>query len=317
MDIYERIFNCGVITVIKIEDENDAVPLAKALTVGGLDVLEVTFRTDAAAESIRNMVQACPDTVVGAGTVSNIDTVKRAVSAGAKFIVSPGFNPVVVDYCVNNGIPVIPGVSSATDIEAALSFGLKTLKFFPAETSGGLKTLKALSAPYNGINFMPTGGISPQNLASYLAFDKVIACGGSWIAKEELIEEKNFSEIKRLAKEAVNISHGFEFSHVSINPDSNNSAEKIADAFSRIFGFSQREISVSFFASDFVEIMKVREAFEGGHIAIKTINIKRAIAYLERNGIALDYETIKMKNGMPSFIYLKDLFGSFRLHLVQ
>jgi 2-dehydro-3-deoxyphosphogluconate aldolase/(4S)-4-hydroxy-2-oxoglutarate aldolase len=205
-DVLTRIAKHQIVPVITLDKASDAAPLADALVAGGLPVAEVTFRTDAAADSIRTMTKR-GDLLVGAGTVLNIDTVKRALDAGAAFIVSPGFNPKVVSYCVENKIPITPGTSSPTDIEAALDHGITTVKFFPAEAIGGLKLLKAVSAPYGMMKFMPTGGITADNLAEYLKFKPVIACGGSWMVTKELIAAGKFAEITKITKEAVAIAN--------------------------------------------------------------------------------------------------------------
>jgi len=204
-NIFERIGQLGLIPVVKIEKAQDALALGEALLAGGLPAAEITFRTDAAGESLRILDKSLPEVLIGAGTVLNIDNVKKAVDSGAKFIVAPGFNPKVVDYCVENNIPVVPGVNSPTQIEMGLDRGLKVLKFFPAEASGGLKLLKAMSAPYGEVDFIPTGGINAGNLLEYLAFKRVLACGGSWIVKSSLISSGQFSEIARLTKEAVDL----------------------------------------------------------------------------------------------------------------
>jgi len=204
-NIFERIGQLGLIPVVKIEKAQDALALGEALLAGGLPAAEITFRTDAAGESLRILDKSLPEVLIGAGTVLNIDNVKKAVDSGAKFIVAPGFNPKVVDYCVENNIPVVPGVNSPTQIEMGLDRGLKVLKFFPAEASGGLKLLKAMCAPYGEVDFIPTGGINAGNLLEYLAFKRVLACGGSWIVKSSLISSGQFSEIARLTKEAVDL----------------------------------------------------------------------------------------------------------------
>ncbi|WP_019604781.1 bifunctional 4-hydroxy-2-oxoglutarate aldolase/2-dehydro-3-deoxy-phosphogluconate aldolase [Teredinibacter turnerae] len=202
----EKIAQIKVVPVVAIDNANDAAPLAKALVAGGLPCAEVTFRTDAALESMKRMAEL--GTIqVGAGTVSKVEQVKAAVDAGATFMVSPGFNPKVVDYCVTNGIPIAPGITNPTDIEMALDFDLEVLKFFPAEAFGGVNTLKALSGPYGNIKFIPTGGIGANNLLDYLSFPKVIACGGSWMVKGDLIKANNFAEIERLTKEAVELAN--------------------------------------------------------------------------------------------------------------
>ncbi|CAN5440152.1 bifunctional 4-hydroxy-2-oxoglutarate aldolase/2-dehydro-3-deoxy-phosphogluconate aldolase [soil metagenome] len=191
-----------VVPVIALDRAADASPLADALLAGNLPIAEVTFRTDAAAESIRIMSKRA-GLLVGAGTVLNVDTAKRAIDAGASFIISPGFNPKVVSYCVANKIPITPGTSSPTDLEAALDHGVTTVKFFPAEAIGGRKLLKAVAAPYSMMKFIPTGGTTPANLLEYLKFKPVIACGGSWMVTKELLAAGNFAEITRLSAEAV------------------------------------------------------------------------------------------------------------------
>lgn len=196
----------GVVPVVVLEDAKDAVPLAKALCEGGLPCAEVTFRTEAAEESIRQMCQAYPEMTVGAGTVLTIDQVDRAVRAGAKFIVSPGFDPEIVDYCLKKGIPVFPGCVTPTEVAQAVKRGLKVVKFFPAGQFGGVATIKALAAPYPGLKFMPTGGVNEKNLEDYLSCKFVSACGGSWMVKGDMIREGAFDKIEKLAMEAVRLA---------------------------------------------------------------------------------------------------------------
>ncbi len=203
--VLEDIQNIGIVPVVVLEDALDAEPLAKALCEGGLPCAEVTFRTEAAEESIRIMAEKFPDMLIGAGTVLTTEQVDRAVAAGAKFIVSPGFNPRVVKYCVDKNIPITPGCSNASDIEQALEFGLSVVKFFPAEQAGGLGMIKALAAPYTSVKFMPTGGINAKNVKDYLEYNRILACGGSWMVKGDLIKTKDFAKITELTKEAVNI----------------------------------------------------------------------------------------------------------------
>jgi len=204
-EILEKIQKIGIVPVVVLEHVEDAKPLAKALCEGGLPCAEVTFRTEAAEESIRILSKEFPEMLVGAGTVLTTDQVDRAVAAGAKFIVSPGLNPKVVEYCVKKNIPVTPGCSNASDIEAALEFGLDVVKFFPAEAAGGLTMIKALAAPYVGVKFMPTGGINATNVKDYLAYDRILACGGSWMVKGDLVKAGDFARITELTKEAVQI----------------------------------------------------------------------------------------------------------------
>lgn len=204
-EVLEKIHELGIVPVVVLNDAKDAAPLAKALCDGGLPCAEVTFRTEAAEESIRIMTEQFPEMLVGAGTVLTKDQVDRAVSAGAKFIVSPGLNPEIVKYCVDKGILITPGCANPSDVEQALAYGLDVVKFFPAEPAGGLKMIKAMAAPYVGVKFMPTGGINQNNVREYLAYDRILACGGSWMVKGELVDAGEFDKIEELTREAVEI----------------------------------------------------------------------------------------------------------------
>ena len=200
--IFTEIGKLKIVPVVAIQNAGDAAALGEALIAGGLPCAEVTFRTAAAGEAIKTLALR-KEILLGAGTVLKVDQVKQAVDCGARFMVSPGFNPNVVGYCVENKIPICPGIANPTDIEMALEFGLEVVKFFPAEAFGGLKTLKAMAAPYGMLKFVPTGGISEKNILDYLRFPKVVACGGSWMVAPELLNEKRFDEITRLTREAV------------------------------------------------------------------------------------------------------------------
>ena len=204
-EVLEKIQEIGIVPVVVLDDAKDAAPLAKALCEGGLPCAEVTFRTAAAEESIRIMSEQFPEMLVGAGTVLTTEQVDRAVAAGAKFIVSPGMNPRIVKYCVEKGILITPGCANPSDIEQALENGLDVVKFFPAEPAGGLKMIKAMAAPYVGVKFMPTGGINQNNVRDYLAYDRILACGGSWRVKGDMVAAGEFDKIKELAAEAVEI----------------------------------------------------------------------------------------------------------------
>lgn len=193
----------GVMPVVVLEDAEDALPLAEALMKGGLSCAEVTFRTDAAEESIRRMAEHFPEMLVGAGTVLTTEQADRAVRAGAKFIVSPGFDPEIVDYCIERKIPVFPGCITPSEAAQAVKRGLKVVKFFPAEQFGGVSTIKALAAPYTMLKFMPTGGVNAKNLKEYLSCGKILCCGGSWMVKGDLIKAGEFDKICEMTKEAV------------------------------------------------------------------------------------------------------------------
>ncbi|MBR2067547.1 MAG: bifunctional 4-hydroxy-2-oxoglutarate aldolase/2-dehydro-3-deoxy-phosphogluconate aldolase [Solobacterium sp.] len=204
-EVVKQLADLGIVPVVVIDDAEDAVPLAKALVEGGLPCAEVTFRTAAAEESIRKMVEAYPEMIVGAGTVITPEQADRAIAAGAKFIVSPGLNPTTVKYVMDKNVPIVPGTCTPSDLERATELGLTEVKFFPAEPSGGLNMIKALAAPFVNIKFMPTGGISTTNIREYLAYEKILCCGGSWMVKGSLIKEKKFDEIQKLVEEAVAI----------------------------------------------------------------------------------------------------------------
>lgn len=202
----EQFYEYAVVPVVVLDDAEDAAPLAEALIKGGLPCAEVTFRTEAAEESIRIMNKKYPDMLVGAGTVLTTEQVDRAVAAGAKFIVSPGFDPEIVDYCMEKNIPVFPGCVSPSEVAQAVKRGLKVVKFFPAEQAGGLAMLKAMAAPYTMLKFMPTGGINTKNLKEYLGFSKILCCGGSWMVKGDMIKNKEFDKITEMTKEAVELA---------------------------------------------------------------------------------------------------------------
>ncbi|MBQ5699026.1 MAG: bifunctional 4-hydroxy-2-oxoglutarate aldolase/2-dehydro-3-deoxy-phosphogluconate aldolase [Lachnospiraceae bacterium] len=204
-EVLKKIQEIGIVPVVVLDDAKDAAPLAKALIDGGLPCAEVTFRTEAAEECIRIMAEQFPEMLVGAGTVLTTDQVDRAVAAGAKFIVSPGLNPRIVKYCVEKGILITPGCANPSDVEQAIENGLEVVKFFPAEQAGGLPMIKAMAAPYTNMMFMPTGGISPSNVRDYLGFKKIIACGGSWMVKGDLVKSGDYAKITELSKEAVAI----------------------------------------------------------------------------------------------------------------
>lgn len=204
-EVLEKLGQYGIVPVVVLNDSKDAAPLADALCDGGLACAEVTFRTEAAADSIRIMTEKHPEMLVGAGTVLTTKQVDEAVKAGARFIVSPGLNPTVVKYCIEKNIPITPGVATPSEMEQAIELGLNLVKFFPAEPSGGLAMINAVAAPYTMLKFMPTGGINPNNVKDYLNSDKIFACGGSWMVKGNLINNGDFDIIKELTKEAVNI----------------------------------------------------------------------------------------------------------------
>ncbi len=316
-DIFKRIEELGFVPVVKVDKPQDAVSLGKALLIGDLPVAEITFRTFAAEDAIKALTEELPELLVGAGTVLTIEQVQKAVSAGAKFIVAPGFNTKVVDYCLENNIPITPGVNSPTQIEIALEKGLKIVKFFPAEASGGLALLKAMSGPFSEINFIPTGGIEQNNLLSYLAHPQVIACGGSWMVKSDLVSSQDFERITELTREAVSTMLGFQLAHLGINEENQEKALSSANLLSGHFYFNIKEGNSSIFAGTGFEVMKERYLGEHGHIAIATNSINRAIAYLKRKGISILPDTAKESEGKLKAVYLDMDISGFAVHLIQ
>ena len=314
-----ELYSIGLIPVIKIENAEDAVPLAKALIDGGLPAAEITFRTKCAAEAIKNITDAYPEMLVGAGTVLTTEQVDAAIAAGSKFIVSPGLNPKTVSYCLSKGVPMLPGCANPSDVEAALELGLTTVKFFPAEAVGGLKMLKAMAAPYGQLTFMPTGGINENNLLDYLKFNKIVACGGSFMVNEDLIKAKDWAAITALTKNAVKIMLGLEFTHMGINTENAEEAKRSAKLFEVMFGMTNRETSKSVFAGDAFEFMNGKGPGRCGHIGIRTNFVDRAMAYFKRMGFEFDESTIVYddKTGKPKFVYFKDEISGFAVHLVQ
>ncbi len=317
-EILQKISDMGIVPVVKIDNAKDAVPLAQALKDGGLPLAEITFRTAAAEESIRQICAAHPDMLVGAGTVLTIDQAERAVKAGAKFIVTPGFSPAVVKYCNDRKIPITPGVATPTEIQMALDHGLEVVKFFPADSFGGIKTLKAMSAPYGMVKFIPTGGISAANLAEYLLFPKVLACGGSWMVKDAFIKGGKFSEITRLTQEAIVIMLGFDLGHVGLNTADAEGSLTLARQLAGMFNMALKEGNSSNFAGKGLEINKSKGLGAHGHIAVSTNSIARSIAWLTRKGVAVDMNSAKKDPaGNMVAVYLKDEFGGFAVHLLQ
>jgi 2-dehydro-3-deoxyphosphogluconate aldolase/(4S)-4-hydroxy-2-oxoglutarate aldolase len=316
--VLEELKKIGIIPVIKIEDAARAVPLAKALIAGGIPCAEVTFRTAAGEEAIRRISAEVPGILVGAGTVLSAEQVDKAAAAGARFIVSPGFNPRVVARCAEKGIPITPGCSNPSDIEQALEAGLEAVKFFPAVQAGGLEYIKAVAAPYGSMMFIPTGGINAGNIAEYIAYEKILACGGSWMVNADLINAGDFGKIAALCREAVLSMLDFKFAHVGVNAGSEGEAEKAVKLFETLFGLKRDERSVSVFAGSGIEIMKNAGQGQKGHIGIKTSSAVKAAAYLERMGIELKAETIKLdKKGNATFFYLKEEVAGFAVHIVQ
>lgn len=319
MNVLERIGNAGLVPVVVIDDAADAVPAAAALMDAGLAVMEITMRTAAGIQAIKNVREGCPDMLVGAGTILTLEKCQEAVAAGAQFIVSPGINTAIVDWCVQNGVAVTPGCVTPTEIDLALAHGIQTVKFFPADVYGGVKACAALYGPYKsaGVRFIPTGGVSNDNLAEFADKPFIHAVGGGWLCKTADIAAKNFAAITESTRKAIDILLGFEVAHVGINTAGESEALEVANRFNHAFNFPVKEGNSSNFAGAFIEVVKSRYLGASGHIAVKTNSIPRAMYYLGQRGFAFDLETAKYKGDRMIAIYLKEEIGGFAVHLLQ
>jgi 2-dehydro-3-deoxyphosphogluconate aldolase/(4S)-4-hydroxy-2-oxoglutarate aldolase len=316
-EIMSRIGEIGIVPVVKIDDAAQSVALGKALVAGGIPVAEVTFRTQAAPEAIRAMADKVPGLLVGAGTVTSIAMAKQAVEAGAKFVVCPAWDEGVVDFCLERGLPVLPGTSSPDGVARGLAKGLEAVKFFPAEASGGVAMLDALAGPFASMSFVPTGGVDAGNIGAYAKRRQVLAIGGSWMVKADLIAAGDWAGIEKLCREAVMALHGFSFAHLGINDASAEAAAKDAESFSSLFGFSPKDGNSSIFMSDVVEIMKKPYLGERGHIAIRCNSVERALAYFRDKGIGSLADTVKSDKGSIKAGYLDLSIGGFAIHLLR
>ncbi len=317
MDVLSRLAAAGVVPVVVLDKAEDAVPTARAMVAGGIDVMEITFRTAAAADSIRAVAAEVPEMLVGAGTVLNLEQCKLAVECGAKFIVSPGYDEETVAWCVENGVAVTPGCVTPTEIMAALKHGLKVVKFFPANVYGGLNAIKALSGPFVGLKFIPTGGVNQQNLGEFVSNPSIHAVGGSWVCPKADIAAHNFDKITQLCAEARRGVMGFELAHVGINCESADESLAVCEELEKAFDFEVKTGNSSNFASTGVEVMKSMYLGKNGHLAVRTNKIETAIAELTKRGFAVDMDTAKYKGDRMVAVYLKNEIGGFAVHLLQ
>lgn len=312
MDIQKQLSNIGIIPVIAIEDANKAVPLAKALAAGGLPAAEVTFRTAAAEDAIRAIAKEVPEMVLGAGTVLTKEQADRAMAAGASFIVAPGYDPNVVEHVIKNGGVMVPGTASAGEMQQAMNQGCETLKFFPAEANGGVAMLKNIGAALKSAKWMCTGGVNAKNVNDYLGYSQIIAVGGTWMCKSDLIEGERWEEITAICKEAVKTMLGFSVVHVGINCANDQETEQTKKFFCTLFDVEYDGNTGSGFVDAKIECMNGKGRGKCGHIAIGTNNLDRAVYHLSRKGIEFD-ESSRSKKA----IYMKQEIMGFAVHLMQ
>ena len=289
--IYETISNIGIIPVIAFNSVEEAVPLCKALAAGGLPAAEVTFRTACAEECIRTIAREVPDMLLGAGTVLTVDQADRAMAAGARFIVAPGYDPHVTRHVLDKGGIMVPGTASAGEMQQAMNQGCEVLKFFPAEANGGVAMLKNIGAALKSARWMCTGGVSAKNVSDYLGYEQIAAVGGTWMCKSDMIKAGKWDEITAMCKEAVRTMLGFSLAHVGINCETEAEAQRAARTLCALFGFDYKAGNSSIFAGSAVECMKAPYLGRNGHIAIGTNNLDRAIYHLGRQGVEFDEST--------------------------
>ena len=317
-EILQTISRIGIVPVIAIDDAKKAVPLAKALTEGGLPAAEVTFRTAAAEDAIRAIAKEVPEMLLGAGTVLTCEQADRAMAAGASFIVSPGYDPNVTAHVIGKGGIMVPGTATAGEMQQAMNQGCDTLKFFPAEANGGVAMLKNIGAPLKSAKWMCTGGVSAKNVNDYLGFDQIVAVGGTWMCKNDMIKAQAWDEITAICKEAVKTMLGFELAHVGVNCADEAEAEQTAKTLCALFGLAYKAGSSSIFAGKAVECMKKPGRGAHGHIAIAANSVDRAVYHLGRQGVEFIEESrVLDAKGKTKVIYLKNEVSGFAIHLVQ
>ncbi len=314
--VLKAIGDIGLVPTIKIHDASQAPALARALVHGGIGIAEITFRTQAAGEAIRAIVDQVPEVLVGAGTVIDVERARAAMEAGAAFIVAPGFNPAVVDFCLERGIPVVPGIDGPSGAEVALGRGLEVVKFFPAEQCGGVGMLKAMAGPFPELSYLPTGGIDATNIGPYARCPQVHAIGGSWMATSAMIDAGDWAGISAACRAALQALHGFSLMHLGLNHDSTEEARSAA-AFLGALGFAPKEGASSIFAGNSFELMLGPGRGRYGHIGLTANNIDRAIAFLGRMGVGIVEETVKRDSQGTKVAYLDRELSGFAVHLAR
>ena len=314
----EALRSGGILPVVAIDKIEYAVPLATAIVEAGLPGMEITFRTECAADAIRAIRKAFPDLLIGAGTILSRALANEALAAGADFLVTPGFNPKVVTYAIEKNVPVYPGVTTPAEIEEAMEMGLEVLKFFPAEMSGGIAKLKILAGPYKNIKFIPTGGIDEKNFKDYLALDNVVAVGGSFMIAKKAMTTGNFEAVKAELDRIIDVMLDMSLTHVGINhsceEESLNTAKELEHAFHMPYNVGNSSI---FSGVKEFELMKKGGRGIHGHISIGVTDIDRGIRFLQARGVAVNMDSMVTKNGKKIAVYLEKEIGGFAFHLMK
>lgn len=319
MNVMEELKGYGLIPVTVLDDAAQAVPLAEALEQAGLPVAEITLRTQAGLAAIAAIRQAKPHFLLGAGTVRTLEQCRAAVDAGASYIVSPGFQAELVRFCIERNVAVIPGCVTPSELEQALEMGIHVVKFFPASTYGGVGGCKALYGPYAsaGVRFIPTGGIGPDNLTDYADKPFIHAVGGGWLTPTDAVRSGQWDRITAIAKAAVDQLLGFELAHVGINLSDEKEALAVSGQLEAFFGWPAKLGNSSIFSSSRIEVLKSKGRGTMGHLAVRTNCVDRALAYLERRGLAADPASLRRQGDRTTFAYLNGEIGGFAVHLLQ
>ncbi len=312
--VLESIEKIGLLPLVNVHDPSKAAPLTRALSKGGIDAVEVTLRDATALDSLKSARAALPNGLVGAGTVHSAEDAAKAIDLGADFIVAPGVCPKTIQFCQEKNVPIIPGATTATEIELARSLGLNVVKFFPADLSGGLDIIKALRGPFSDVRFVPTGGVNFDNMKPYAENGAIFAIGGSFMTPADSVAAGDWDAVSSAAARAVETLLGFQIGHVGINCNTAEEAKSTAEEFARIFNFGTREIDISFFGGSAVEAMKKPSFGAHGHIAIACNSMKRAIYHLERRGYKFRFFKNNDKGQMIA-AYIEDEIGGFAIHL--
>lgn len=314
----QRITELGILPVIHVKEASWAEPLAKALIDGGIPAIEVLARSEGALDILHTMKTNHPEMTVGAGTILTVEMAEAAIDAGADFIVSPGYDQAMVDACIGRGIPIIPGCSTSTELQRAYVSGLRLVKFFPTESLGGLKAMTDLAGPFMGMKFLPTGGISLDNLEDYLQSDKIGACGGSFVAPKSTLEQEDWAAVTANCIKARQAALGFRLAHVGINHGSQEEARRTAELFCRLFAMTPKLHSACTFAGTAIECNDFMGPGEKGHIGFRTHSMPRALAWLSEQGVELNEDFRKYDSaGNLNCVYLKDEIAGFAVHIVK
>lgn len=316
--VIEKVYQIGIIPVIAFNSVDEALPLCKALADGGLPAAEVTFRTACAEECIKLIHEQMPEMLLGAGTVLTKDQADRAMAAGASFIVAPGFDPEVMQHVIDKGGIAMPGTATAGEMQQAMNMGCEAIKFFPAEANGGVNMIKNIGAALKTAKWMCTGGVNAKNVNDYLNYEQIIAVGGTWMCKSDVIKAGQWDKITAMSKEAVDTMLDLKLAHLGINAENEEEALATANLLGSLLNMKVAPGNSSIFVGkkEF-EIMKKPGRGKNGHIAISTNNVDRAIYHLTRRGVKFDLDSKNVKNGKTIACYLADEIGGFAIHLVK